>query len=174
MGGSDTSTIAQLAEWATVIGVPLLLVQLYFTRRSAKDAAQEARDTRSAVERTELRLANNHLLVRAGEMERLREKLDDAVGGENGKDAIQILREWPTLAHDGVAILALADARQHADAVDLLKESMSAAIAAKDRLIGQKAPVEEATRHARELIERSCAAVSGVASTLKFTRSTNP
>jgi hypothetical protein len=174
MAISKTSTLEYIAQWATVVGVPFLLVQLYFTQRSARNAASEAKGTRTAIERTERQLANNHLLVRAAEMDRFRERLDSAVQGNRNTDAAKILREWPNFANDGVAILTLIDATEHVVAIRQLKDSMSAAVEAKDRLIGEQISVEEATRESRDLIEQACAAVAEVASTLKFTRSTSP
>jgi hypothetical protein len=179
-----------------VIGVPLIVVsvaiaagQLYLqikeakaeathakdeagrANRSAGDAASEARSTRKAIERTEVQLANNHLLARAGEVERLRDRLERAVADDHESDASQILRDWPLFASDLIAILELQKTGDHADAIKALEDSIAASSRAKDQIIGKKASLPEATQSGREQIDQACSAIARVASTLKFTRS---
>jgi len=139
--------------------------------RRAGDAAQEAKNTRSAIERTELQLANNHLLYRAGEMQRLRDRIDRAVAQGSDDEVSQILRDWPGYASDSIAILKMQTSDDHSAAIRALEDSVVAASRAKDQIIGKKASLPDATEDARELIDRACSAVSTVASTLKFTRS---
>jgi hypothetical protein len=182
-------SLKELGEWATVIGVPLIVItiiiagaQLYWQIREAKseatdakkearDAAKEARNTREAIERTELQLANNHLLFRAGEMERLRDRLDRAVVEGVDADVSQIFRDWPGYANDSIAILKLQRSDDHADAIGILEESISMASRAKDQIIGRKSSLADASQMGREQIDRACTVVAGVASTLKFSRS---
>lgn len=140
-------------------------------KRSAGDAAAEARSTREAIERTEIQLANNHLLARAGEVERLRDRLERAVADESGTDASQILRDWPLFASDLIAILQLQKSGDHDDAIKALEDSIAASSRAKDQIIGKKASLADATQAGREQIDQACSAVARVASTLKFTRS---
>lgn len=140
-------------------------------KRSAGDAADEARSTREAIERTEIQLANNHLLARVGEVERLRDRLERAVADESETDASQILRDWPLFASDLIAILELQKTSDHEDVIRALEDSIAASSRAKDQIIGRKASLADATQAGREQIDQACSSVARVASTLKFTRS---
>lgn len=192
----NAGAVEDIAQWATIIGVPLIVASIVIAaaqlrwqirgarseaqgakneageaKRSAGDAADEARNTRAAIERTELQLANNHLLFRVGEMERLRDRLDRAVADGAETDASQIFREWPAYASDLIAILKMQNSDEHKDAIKALEDSIGGASRAKDQIIRGKVPLAEATQNGRELIDQVCSAVIGVASTLKFTRS---
>jgi hypothetical protein len=176
-----------LPDWLTVVGFPLAMVALWLgylqlreARKQSSAAALAARGAetsadaaRSAIERTEQHLADNHLLLAIPELQQVRTDLDVAVDKGEREDAIRLLSAWLRVGSDVQAILE----RQqpgHSALIAELEQSTRMTGQAKDELIARQKDLEPATRELRGLITSICASALRIVGEMKaFTRS-NP
>jgi hypothetical protein len=149
-------------EWLTVIGFPLVLLGI--AARGAQTAAVAAQ---TAVERTERRLADNHLLLLIPQLGLYRRELDLAVDGPDRRETLRLLGEWPTLASELQGILERIDRETHKKLIRDLARSTTLTGKAKDAIIARREELEPATRAARSLVHAVSAESSKIVGTMK-------
>jgi hypothetical protein len=153
-----------LPDWLTVVGFPLAISafavgwqQLREAKRQSVAAAVAAQAAKTAIERTERHLADNHLLILVPELQLLRRDLDDAILGGRQQETIRYLGDWLSVASDVQAILQRRGASAPQQLIDDLQRSAKLTGDAKDNLISREQTPEEATRAVRPLITEICA-----------------
>jgi hypothetical protein len=174
-----------LPEWLTVVGFPLVVVALWLgylqlreaqkqssaAALAARGAGASADAAKTAIERTEQHLADNHLLLLIPELQQVRTDLDIAVDKGHREEALRLLSAWLRVASDVQAILE----RQrggHSSLIAELEKSAKMTGRAKDELIARQKDLEPATRELRGLITSICASALRIVGEMKaFTRS---
>jgi hypothetical protein len=148
-----------LADWFSIVGLPLALVGLWLSYQqvvSAKSEATAAKDmataTRDAIKRTEQHLADNHILLVVPELRQIGQDLDSAVDKADRDGTIRALRAWLALSGDLEGLLERADPGTFQPLIEQLRDSVIAAGAAKDDLIARAGELEPSTREARRMV----------------------
>ncbi len=141
---------------------------------AAKGAETTAQATKEAVERTEKRIADNHLLILIPQMSLYRRELDLAVDRPDRQETLRLLGDWPTLASELQGILQRVDSVGHSKLIKDLERSTKLTGKAKDAIISKRDQLEPATSVARQLITEISASSSKIVGEMKaFTRSSN-
>jgi hypothetical protein len=150
-----------LPDWFTIIGFPLGIGALGIAIWQAAAAKSKAELARRAVERTEQRLADNHMLILVPRLEQVARDLDAAADEGNRERALQLIADWRGTAG---RVRRLVE-RRNGGGTEFLKQLQLAsarATPAKDALTEGNVNPLQATRHLRATIDDVCSEAAAI------------
>lgn len=167
---------ARLFAWRDAVALSSLavtalgfFVALWQIARSTR-AVEAAKD---AVERTEKRLAGNHLLLMLPEIEQAERALDAAAMGSDVTAVANALVTWRRVCSELLGIVRLMPEPDHKLLISLLEKSAETAGHAKSSVIdGKQSDLATATSRVRGLATKVCAQLSSLGSGMRASGST--
>jgi hypothetical protein len=146
-------------EWVGVAGLPLAFWGLWLTWMQAKRATNAAVQTGAAVQRTQLQLQANQLLVLIPQLRLISTELDWAIQDNDRSLTKRQLDNWRWQASHVRGILSSADPEQR-KILASLQTSIGLAASAGSSLLASNKAVNLVAINARTAISGTCDALS--------------
>lgn len=165
MGYRWTDWVELLFGAASVAALIVAIFQIRNAKYAANRAQEAAEAARAAVERTEVYLAQNHLIFAVPQLSRLQADLTDAVREQDLPATVRTLGRWREAANDLRGLLQKYD--EHEDLRLRLQKSVLVVNIASDSLVIPDKDVRLETKRARAAIAEACNEAEILAGRLK-------